>query len=140
MKKDFELIGYTADAGIRASGRDLSQAFANAARGMFSLISDIEKVNEVIFRDVEVAAPDKETLLVEWLNELVFLFDTEMLLFKRFHIVTLTETLIKARCYGEKIDKSRHEIKRGVKSATYHDLKVEILKDGSCRVQVLIDL
>jgi SHS2 domain-containing protein len=140
MKKDFELIGYTADAGIRASGRDLSQAFANAARGMFSLISDIEKIDEVMFLDVEVAAPDKETLLVEWLNELVFLFDTEMLLFKRFHIVTLTETLIKARCYGEKIDKLRHEIKRGVKSATYHDLKVEMLKDGSCRVQVLIDL
>jgi SHS2 domain-containing protein len=140
MNKDFELIGYTADAGIRASGRDLSQAFANAARGMFSLIIDIEEVNEVIFRDVEVAAPDKETLLVEWLNELVFLFDTEMLLFKRFHIGALTETLLKARCYGEKIDRSRHEIKRGVKSATYHDLKVERLNDGSCRVQVLIDL
>jgi SHS2 domain-containing protein len=140
MKKDFELISYTADAGVRASGRDLPQAFANAARGMLSLIIDIEKVNEVIFRDVEVAAPDKETLLVEWLNELVFLFDTEMLLFKRFHIGTLTETLLKARCYGEKIDRSRHEIKRGVKSATYHDLKVEYLKDGSCQVQVLIDL
>jgi SHS2 domain-containing protein len=140
MKKDFELISYTADVGLRARGIDLSQAFANAARGMFSLITDLEKVNEVIYRDVAVTAPDKETLLVEWLNELIFLFDTEMLLFKRFHIGTFSESSLKARCYGEKVDKSRHELIRGVKSATYHKLEVEQLPDNEYQVQVLLDI
>jgi SHS2 domain-containing protein len=140
MKKDFELISYTADIGIRARGTDLAQAYAAAARGMFSLITDLDKVNEVIHRDVAVSAPDKETLLVEWLNELIFLFDTEMLLFNRFHIGTLNDNSLQARCYGEKIDKNRHELKRGIKSATYHKLKVEKLADYEYQVQVLLDL
>jgi SHS2 domain-containing protein len=140
MKKDFELISYTADAGIRASGRDLPLAFANAARGLFSLITALENINEVICRSVEVKAEDRETLLVEWLNELVFLFDTEMLLFKKFEIISLSENYLKAVCCGEKVDKSRHEIRRGIKSVTYHNLKIEKLPDGTYQVQVLVDL
>ena len=140
MNKDFEVIEHTADIGIRAFGIDLAGAFVNAARGMFSLITDLDKINEAIYRDVEVTAPDRETLLVEWLNELIFLFDTEQLLFKRFYIGALTETGLKARCYGEKVDKSRHELKRGIKSATYHMLKVEQKTDYEYRVEVLFDI
>jgi SHS2 domain-containing protein len=140
MKKDFELIDYTADVGIKARGADLARAYENAARGMFSLITALGKVNELVYREIEVRAPDKETLLIEWLNELIFLFETEMLLFGRFHIESLNESFLRARCYGEKIDKSRHEIKRGIKSATYHKLKVENLPDGEYQVQVLLDI
>jgi SHS2 domain-containing protein len=140
MKGDFELVQHTADIGLRAYGIDLTQAFANAARGMFSVITDIEKINEVIYRDVEVAAPDRESLLVEWLNELVFLFDTEMVLFRRFHIEELTEKKLTARCYGEKIDRSRHELKRGIKAATYHMLKIEQENNYHYRIQVLFDV
>jgi SHS2 domain-containing protein len=140
MNNDFELIDHTADIGIRAHGIDLPQAFSNAAMGLFSLISDLDQVNEHLYREVEITAPDRETLLVEWLNELIFLFETELILFKRFHIGTLSENLLKARCYGEKIDKSRHELKRGIKSATYHMLKVEKENSYSYRVEVLLDV
>ncbi len=140
MKEDFEIIEHTADIGIKACGIDLPRAFANAARGMFFLITNMEKVNEALYRDVDISAPDIEILLVEWLNELIFLFDSEQLLFKRFHINTLTDTGLKARCYGEKVDKSRHELKTGIKSATYHMLKVEKKNDNDYRVQVLFDV
>ena len=140
MNKDFEVIEHTADIGIRAYGIDLSKAFTNAARGMFSLITDLAKVNEVLYRDVEITAPDREILLVKWLNELVYLFDAELILFTRFHIGTLTDTGFQARCYGEKVDKSRHELKRGIKSATYHMLKVEKKNDYDYQVQVLFDI
>jgi SHS2 domain-containing protein len=140
MKKDFELISFTADVGLKARGTDLGHAYANAARGMFSLIVDPDKVNELVCRDVEVSASDREELLVEWLNELIFLFDTEMLLFARFQIGTWNETSLRARCYGEKIDRSRHNLKRGIKSATYHKLKVEKLTDDEYEVQVLLDI
>ncbi len=140
MKKEYELIDHTADIGIKARGIDLSQAFANAARGMFSLITDIEKVNEVLVRDVVVTASDKEALLVGWLNELIYLFDVELLLLKRFHIASLTETELKARVYGEKVDKTRHELKRGIKSATYHMLKVEQKNEYDYQVQILFDI
>lgn len=140
MKNDFELIDHTADIGLRAYGIDLSQVFANAARGMFSLITDVELVKESLYRDVEVTAPDKEILLVGWLNELIFLFDTELILFRRFYIRSQTDTELKARCYGEKIDKSRHELKRGIKAATYHMLKIEQENSYDYRAQVLFDI
>ena len=138
MEKDFELIEHTADIGIRAYGISKPEAYANAARAMFSLITDPDKIREVTCREVNVNAPDREILAVEWLNELVYLFDTEQMLFKRFDITELTETELKARCYGEKADKSRHELKTGIKSATYHMLKVE--QNDRYQVQVLFDI
>ena len=116
----------------------MPEAFANAARAMFSLITDLDNVHEILYRDVQVSAPDREILLVAWLNELVYLFDTEQILFKRFDIHDLIDTELKACCYGEKVDKSRHELKIGIKSATYHMLKVE--NNSQYQVQVLLDI
>ena len=138
MEKDFEIINHTADVGIVAYGADMSQAFANAARALFSLITELDDVAEVLHRDVELTAPDEEGLLVEWLNELIYLFDTENILFKRFDIIQLNNTQLKARSYGEKVDKSKHKLKTGVKAATYHMLKVD--KGDGCQVQVLFDI
>jgi SHS2 domain-containing protein len=138
MEKEFEIIDHTADVGIRAYGANMQQAFANAAKAMFSLITGLDTVRVALHRDVEVSAPDKETLLVEWLNELVYIFDVERLLFIGFDIISITPTSLRARCRGEKVDKSRHEIKTGIKSATYHQVKVE--DNGGCRVQVYLDI
>jgi SHS2 domain-containing protein len=137
-RKDFEILNHTADVGIIAYGADLKQAFANAAIGLFSLITDLDDVNEVLHRDAELTATDEESLLVEWLNELIYQFDTEGIIFKRFDIARLDNTRLKARGYGEKVDKSRHRLKTGVKAATYHMLKVN--KGDGCRVQVLFDI
>jgi SHS2 domain-containing protein len=137
-KKDFEVIDHTADVGIIAYGADMKQAFANAAKGLFSLITELDDVEEVLHRDAELTATDEESLLVEWLNELIYQFDTEGIVFKRFDIIELENTRLKARSYGEKVDRSRHRLKMGVKAATYHMLKVE-RGDGG-KVQVLFDI
>ena len=138
MEKDFEIVNHTADVGIIAYGADVKQAFANAARGLFSLITELDDVREVLYRDIEVTATDKESLLVEWLNELIYRFDTENIIFKRFDITELDNTRLRARSYGEKVDNSRHELRTGVKAATYHLLKVD--KDDGYKVQVILDI
>lgn len=138
MEKEFEIINHTADVGIKAYGADMKAAFANAARGLFSLITELDDIEEVIHRDVELTAPDQESLLVEWLNELIYLFDAENIIFKRFDINQLSQTQLKARSYGHKVDSSKHKLKMGVKAATYHMLKVE--KNNGSRVQVLFDI
>ena len=138
MEKDFEIINHTADIGIIAYGANLSQVFANAARALFSLITELDDVEEVISRDIKLTAPDQESLLVEWLNELIYLFDAEKIIFKRFDISKLNETQLKARSYGEKVDILRHKLKMGVKAATYHILKVE--KGNGYQAQVLFDI
>jgi len=138
MEKDFEILDHTADVGIIAYGADLKQAFANAAKGLFSLITELDDVEEVLYRDIELTASDEESLLVGWLNELVYRFDTEGVLFKRFDIIQLGDTRLKARSYGEKVDSSKHKLKTGVKAATYHMLKVD--KNNGYRVQVIFDI
>ncbi len=138
MDKDFEILNHTADIGIIAYGADLKRAFANAAKGLFSLITELDDVEEVLHRDIELTASDEENLLVEWLNELVYQFDTEGIIFKRFDIIQLNSTHLKARGYGEKVDSVKHKLKTGVKAATYHMLKVD--KNNGCRVQVLFDI
>ncbi len=138
MGKGFDIVDHTADVGIIAYGASLNQAFANAARGLFSIITDLDDVEEALQRDIEVSAPDQESLLVEWLNQLIYLFDVENILFKRFDIAQLDSTQLQARAYGEKVDSSRHKLKTGVKATTYHMLKVE--KTNGYQVQVLFDI
>jgi len=138
MDKDFEIVNHTADVGIIAYGADMSETFANAARALFSLITELDDVEEVLYRDIELTAVDEESLLVEWLNELIYLFDAENIIFKRFDIIELNNTRLKARSYGEKVDSSRHKLKTGVKAATYHMLKVD--RGNGCKVKVLFDI
>ncbi len=138
MKKGFEVIDHTADIGIVAYGADLKESFANAALALFSLIADLDNVGEGFRQELEVTAEDEESLLVQWLNELIYLFDVEYLIFKRFEIADFTPTRLRAICYGERVDPLRHKLKTGVKAATYHMLKVE--KGGDHKVQVILDV
>ena len=136
MKK-YELIEHTSDIGVAAYGRTLAEAFANAARGMFSIIAEPESVREAESRRVEVIADDIEGMLFEWLNTLLYYFDVETLLFKRFDIIEFEDTRLVAECRGEKYDSSRHRLKTGVKSATYHLMEVDRRKK---RVRVIFDI
>ncbi len=133
----FRLIEHTADTGLIASGRDLAEAFANAAVGMFGIITDLRSVREREARALEVQEADVEGLLFGWLNELLYVFDVDHLLFKRCAIEAFDGQRLKATCYGERYDPARHKLKIGIKSATYHMLKVDRLKN---EVQVIFDV
>jgi SHS2 domain-containing protein len=135
--KRFELIEHTADMGLAAYGKNLAEAFANAAYGMFSIIAELDAVKEIESRCIEIKEEDSDSLLFEWLNSLLYFFDVEMLLFKRFDIMEFGEGRLVAECYGEKYDSSRHHLKTGVKSATYYMLEVDRAKK---RVQVIFDV
>jgi SHS2 domain-containing protein len=135
--KRFELIEHTADTGLIAYGKTLDEAFANAAYGMFSIIVELDNVREVESRRVVVSDTDMEGLLFEWLNDLIYLFDVETLLFCRFDIVEFREDKLEAVCYGERYDAYRHRLKTGVKSATYHMLEVNAEKNT---VRVIFDV
>jgi SHS2 domain-containing protein len=135
---NFEFIDHTADIGIIAYGNSVEEVFVNAAYGMVSLIADLEKIAEVMSHEVIAEAPDQEELLVTWLNELIYLFDAEGLIFSRFKIVDLRQRYLRAMAYGEKVDPSRHNLKAPVKAATYHQLRLE--KGGDFRARIILDV
>ena len=134
----FDVIDHTADVGIIAYGSDLKEAFASAAYGMFSLIADLDGVKEKVSRKVDIRSMDQEALLVDWLNELLYLFDVKNIIFKRFEITVLSQNRLQARVYGEKVDASRHQLKTGIKAATYHMLKIE--KNKRVKIQFILDI
>ena len=139
MDKGFEIIDHTADIGVIAYGADLKQVFANAAFGLFSLMADLDDIKENTQREIELSSEDEDFLLVEWLNELIYIFDVEHVIFKRFEIDDLTSNKIKARCFGEEIKQEQHKLKREIKAATYYMLR--ITKDnGGYKVQVIFDV
>jgi len=135
----FEIVDHTADIGIRAYGNSLGEAFANAAYGMFSLITDLDTVGETVCHTIEIEASDEQELLVSWLNELLYLLDTEGILFGSFQISTISNGMLQAKACGEKVKPSRHTIKTSIKAATYHMLSIE-RSDNGISVQVILDV
>ncbi len=118
----------TADIGIIARGRGLNELFASAAAGMVHLLADEKTIRLEVKRNISLEAGDTETLLVEWLNELLYLLDTERLLLYEFEI-RIELNKLSAKCRGMAIDRRKHELKREIKAATYHDLR--ITREGS---------
>ena len=135
---EFEVIDHTADLGIVARGESVDEVFVNAARGMFSLIVDLDTVAELTNQEIIVEAPDQEELLVTWLTELLYLFDAENLVFSRFEIIDLGNEYLRAIAYGEEFDPARHNIKSHIKAATYHMLRLQ--RQDGFRAQIILDV
>jgi len=132
----YRLIAHTADIGLTARGKTLAEAFGNAAFGMFAIMADLRRVRERESRVVKLEKEEMETLIFDWLNSLLYFFDVEGLLFRRFD-VQLPGGGLSAMCFGEKYDPSRHRLRLGVKSATYHTLTVDRQHN---RVRVIFDV
>ncbi len=138
--RKFEFIDHTGDIGVRVFGENLSALFQHAAQALFHIITDPKTIREKESRKVSVQAKGREELFVSWLNEFVYLFDTNGYLFGRFEILDLDEHLIEAMVYGETYEEGRHPIYRTIKSATYHQLQITQGKGGAWEAQVIFDL
>jgi SHS2 domain-containing protein len=125
----YEVFEHTADIGLHAYGSTLSELFINAAQGMGSLMVSPEQVHIQVGWEVEVEGHDSLSLLIAWLNELIFLFDTEYLLFCQFEIENLMETYLKGRAFGEPYDAQRHELSSAIKAVTWHGAAIEQMGD-----------
>lgn len=136
MKK-YKLIEHTADVGIKAYGKNLSEAFENAAIGMFDIITDKSKIENVGQYNIEMDAPDLEQLLVDWLSELLFLNSAKNLIFNKFN-VTIDKTHLSALVSGEEFYELKHNMGTEIKAVTYHML--ELRKKKPFYVQVLFDI
>jgi SHS2 domain-containing protein len=135
----YEIFEHTADLGLRVRAADLNELFAEAARGLFSLmIENLDEVRPARSLTVHLQGQDREYLLFDWLNELLFLFDTEHVLLAEFR-VQIDDTGLKAEARGETLDPGRHHLDHEVKAITYHGLKVEPTPEGWL-AEVIVDI
>lgn len=138
MKK-YELIDHTADVGVKAFGKSLSESFENAAKGMFDIITDSSDVESIGQYDIDLKADDLEQLLVDFLSELLYLNGAKNLVFGFFKVeVNEKQKKLSAKVFGEKFNLSKHKAGTEIKAVTYHMLKIE--KNKMYSVQVLFDI
>jgi len=135
----WEHFYHMADIGVRGRGETLAQAFEQVAIAMTAVVTEPERIQPLQAIDVSCDAPDQELLLVDWLNALVYEMATRKMLFSRFE-VTVQEQQLTARAWGEKIDIARHEPTVEIKGATYTELKVAQLTDGTWMAQCVVDV
>ena len=138
MKK-YEIIDHTADVGIKSYGNTLSEAFENAAKGMFDIITDNSEIESTGQYDIELNADDMEQLLVDFLSELLYLNSAKSIVFGFFKVdLDEEKNKLSAKVFGEKFSFSKHKIGSEIKAVTYHML--EIKKNKKYKCQVLFDI
>jgi SHS2 domain-containing protein len=130
---------HTADVAWRIRGESLATLFANAAAALTATLTDRRYVRGREIREVVIEAPDREALLVDWLNRLLYLFDTEGFLARDIQVMFLNDQRLQSRVRGEIFDPDRHPQKTAVKAATYHHLEI-IPKNGGWQATVILDL
>jgi SHS2 domain-containing protein len=138
-RKPYEVFEHTADIGLHIHGKDLPELFINAAQGMESLLVAPEQVRVVTSREITVKGHDRISLLIAWLNELIFFFDSEYLLFRDFEIATLTDAALTGIAHGEPYDRQRHELGCVLKAVTWHEAAVTQDNEGF-QTRIIFDL
>lgn len=135
----YEFIDHTADVGIRVFGRSVEELFENAAFALFDIIADITAVSPRQHRQFTLTRDGFEELLVEWLNALLFVFDTESILFSSFTVTRIESMTLVATADGDVYRPGTHQIKTPVKAATYHNLEI-IYRNGIWQATIVLDV
>ena len=135
----FEVFEHTADLGLRIRGASREELFIESARALTAvLISNLESIRRVEARSIRVAGDEDDFLLFDWLNEILYLYETERLLLVEYKL-TFTSDGLTAECEGEIADRSRHQLEHEVKAITYHGLRVTQSAEGWL-AEVILDI
>jgi SHS2 domain-containing protein len=135
----YEVFEHTADIGLRIRAGCLNELFADAARALFALIVESkDTVQPAQIETVHLDGEQRDYLLFDWLNELLYRFDSRRMLYAEFD-VRVTDRGLDAELRGESLDAGRHRLDHEVKAITYHGLKVEQTPDGWL-AEVILDI
>ena len=135
----YRVLEHTADIGFEAFGATRKEVFANAGCALMHLMVDLETIVPGEKLSLRAEASDLPNLLVNWLSEILYLFDAEGWLFRDFRVQEFGEKVITAAARGETFDRTRHRAKLLVKAVTYHQLALEETPQG-WRAQVYVDV
>ena len=137
--KKYQQFPHPSDIGLSIFGDTVEQLFENAAYGLFDILCDLEQVTEIGAVDIDVQGDDRESLLINFLNELLYLQSVNGWLFRRINITFLEQKTVNATAWGEMYKAGTHELFHEIKCATYHNLHIREEK-GQWRVDIVFDV
>jgi SHS2 domain-containing protein len=133
--KGSEEVEHTADRAFRVRGRSLAELLANAAQTMVALDGEPPMSECFIRRVIEIDGGDRETLLVNWLNEILYLEQTHHEFYDHFLLSDVTDNHLRAQLYGRQLN---HSV-TSLKAVTFHDLEVKKSSEG-LEATVVVDV
>jgi protein archease len=120
----FEVLEHPADVGFRAFGRTLPELYENSAWALLSIRGELEAIEARQEYPIQATGTDRESLLVNWLNEVLYLVDARQVALRGVRIDRLGEESVESTGLGEARDPERHPLKVIVKAVTWHQLKI----------------
>src|SRR5262249_30588034 len=135
----FEVLEHPADIGFRAFAATLPDLYASAALAMLSIADDPSAAEPRGEHRISVESGDRDSLMVDWLNEVLYWLDCRQVAFRDFRIESFQDNRIEAVGIGEPRDPERHRARVIVKAVTYHQLKIE-QRDGRWIAEVYVDI
>jgi len=137
----YKFLEHTADALFEVKAKSLEQLFSDAAKALNALQVKLKTLQAKEKKEIELKNENLESLLFDFLQELVFIKDLKQMLFARFKIEIKKNKIykLKAICYGDKIDMKRQELLADAKAITMHEFRVWREK-GFWRARVLVDI
>ena len=124
---------------VRITGNSQAELFVNSGLALFDVMADPDKIEVKDRLPLEVEAADRDELIVNWLRELLYLYQSGGYLVKEFKIIEVKDSLVKAEVCGEKVDPDRHEIKQEIATVAEHKSRMQ--KTGNQWVaQVIFEL
>ncbi|MGD8836741.1 MAG: archease [Desulfobacteraceae bacterium] len=139
MTRNYRLIDHTADFGLEIWGDDETALFEEAAKALFDLIFDPAAVKAQHCRTVEVQGDDWPDLMVNWLRELLYMFNGQERIVGNVAVTGIDKGRVQAAVAWEAFDPRRHEIKAEIKAVTYHQIDVGPC-EGGWRARVIFDI
>jgi SHS2 domain-containing protein len=122
--KPYHTFDHPADLGLAIKGESVEKLFANAAFAVFDIITDLERVEPREMRRIVVAGDNREDLLINFLREVLYLYNGKHWLLKEVRIIRISEKGLEAKALGEPFDGRKHEICKEIKAVTYHQAEV----------------
>lgn len=124
-EKKYRVLNRSSDLLIKVFGKTQGELFANSAFALFDLLADMEKVEVRDSLQLEVEGADRDDLMVNWVRELLYLFQGNDYLVKEVRLHEIKENYVRGEVKGEKFDPDRHEIRREVRAVAYHQSRME---------------
>ena len=123
-EKRYRLTTRQSELAVKVTGGSQADLFANSAFALFDVMSDVEKIDVKERLPLEVEGADRDDLLVNWMRELLYLYQRSGYMLKEFVIREVKDTSVKAEVCGEKIDPDRHEIKQEIAAVAYNQSRM----------------
>ena len=139
MRDFYRTIEHTADIGIEVEAPDTAGLLTRCALAMFDMMFGLDSISKSIKVRIAAEGDDIGELLVAWLNEVLYVYAVEKVVFSDFVPEVVTENRFSAIAWGEKLDPGKHDVGLEIKAATYHALSIEHL-DDTWKARVIFDV